>query len=153
MPQFDPDSHNPVRAVTFGVWPALLTLLGRISESGGMLKITIAESKSGQTIKLEGKIVGPWVEELNRTWHSLTPSLGSKYLKFDLCNVAFVDDKGRQLLREIYQQTNARFLTDSPLTQYFADDAMRYSEKRRRRSLKCAVPMDSNQMKAASHAS
>jgi hypothetical protein len=96
-----------------------------------MLKITVAESKSAQTIKLEGKIVGPWVEELNRIWHSLTPSLGSKDLRLDLCNVAFVDNKGRQLLREIYQQTNARFLTDSPLTQYFADDAMQSSLKNR----------------------
>jgi hypothetical protein len=94
-----------------------------------MLKITVAESKSAQIIKLEGKIVGPWVEELNRIWHSLTPSLGSKDLQLDLCNIAFVDSKGRQLLREIYQQTNARFLTDSPLTQYFADDAMRPSPK------------------------
>jgi hypothetical protein len=41
--------------------------------------------------------------------------------------VAFVDVKGRQLLREIYQETNAGFLTDSPLTRYFADDAMRQS--------------------------
>jgi len=42
-------------------------------------------------------------------------------------SVAFVDGKGRQLLREIYQQTNACFLADSPLMQYFADEAMRQS--------------------------
>jgi hypothetical protein len=44
-------------------------------------------------------------------------------------NVDFVDGEGRQLLREIYQKTNAYFLTDSPLTRYFADDAMRQSSK------------------------
>jgi len=94
-----------------------------------MLRITIHENARAQTIQLEGKIAGPWVEELTRSWHSLALSLGTKAVCFDLRNVAFVDAKGRQLLREIYQKTNARFLADSPLTRYFVDDAMRQSSK------------------------
>jgi anti-anti-sigma regulatory factor len=94
-----------------------------------MLRITIHEGARAQTIQLEGKIVGPWVEEFNRTWHSLAPSLGSKELRLDLRGVAFVDARGRQLLREIYQKTNACFLADSPLTRYFADDARQQSPK------------------------
>jgi hypothetical protein len=94
-----------------------------------MLKITIHENGKDQTIQQEGKIAGPWVEEFNRTWHSLAPSLGSKELHLDLRGIAFVDAKGRQLLREIYQKANARFLADSPLTRHFADDAMRQSPK------------------------
>jgi hypothetical protein len=94
-----------------------------------MLRITIHEGAKAQTIQLEGKIVGPWVEEFNRAWHLLAPSLGSKELHLDLRGVAFVDAKGRRLLREIYQKTNACFLADSPLTRYFADDAMRQPPK------------------------
>ena len=94
-----------------------------------MLKITVQKSEGAETIKLEGKIAGPWVEELNRTWHALAPSLGCKQLELDMRGVGFVDGKGRQLLREIYQHTNTCFLADSPLTQYFADDAMRRSPK------------------------
>jgi hypothetical protein len=94
-----------------------------------MLRITVEQGERAQTIKLEGKVVGPWVEELNRTWHSLGPSLGSTELRLDLRSVSFVDGKGRELLREIYQRTNARFLVDSPLTKYFAEDAMRQSPK------------------------
>jgi hypothetical protein len=97
-----------------------------------MLRITIHETAKGQTIQLEGKIAGPWVEEFNRTWHSLAPSLGSRALHLDLRSVAFVDANGRLLLREIYQKTNACFLADSPLTQYFADDARRRSPKDRK---------------------
>ena len=96
-----------------------------------MLRITIHEGAKAQTIQLEGKIVGPWVEEFNRTWHSLVPSLGSKELHLDLRGVAFVDAKGAQLLREIYRKTNACFLADSPLTRYFADEAMQQSPKHR----------------------
>jgi anti-anti-sigma regulatory factor len=94
-----------------------------------MLRITIHQTERGQTIQLEGKIVGPWVEEFDRTWHSLATSLGSKELLIDLRGVAFVDGKGRELLREIYQKTKACFLTDSPLMQYFVDDAMQKSLK------------------------
>lgn len=89
-----------------------------------MLRITVYEDQGTQTIKLEGKIGGPWVEELERMWTSLAPSLGSKRLQLDLRDVAFADDRGRELLRRIYRKTHAGFLTDSPLTKYFADDAM-----------------------------
>jgi len=95
-----------------------------------MLRITLQESERAQTIKLEGKIAGPWVEEFNRSWQSLEVLPSSRELQLDLREVAFVDAKGRELLREIYQKTNARFLADSPLTQYFADDAMQQSPHR-----------------------
>jgi hypothetical protein len=89
-----------------------------------MLKITIHKDQRTHTIKLEGKIGGPWVEELERTWTALAPALGSKKLQLDLRGVAFADDKGRKLLHEIYQKTHAAFLTDSPLTKYFAEEAI-----------------------------
>jgi hypothetical protein len=38
--------------------------------------------------------------------------------------VAFVDEQGRKLLRRIYDETHASFLTNSPLTKYFAEEAM-----------------------------
>jgi hypothetical protein len=94
-----------------------------------MLRITIREGAKGPTIRLEGRIVGPWVEEFSRAWHLLAPSLGSRVLHLDLRDVAFVDAKGTQLLREIYQETNASFLADSPLTRYFADEAMQDTPK------------------------
>jgi hypothetical protein len=92
-----------------------------------MLRITVHEGPETQTILLEGKISGPWVAEMERTLTAVRQSMGSRKLQLDLRGMAFADDKGRQLLREIYQQTNARFLTNSPLTQYFADDAIQKS--------------------------
>jgi len=94
-----------------------------------MLRITVREDQRTHTIKLEGKIGGPWVEELERTWSALGPSLGSKRLQLDLRDVAFADDKGRELLHRIYRQSHASFLTDSPLTKYFADEAMQPRKK------------------------
>lgn len=89
-----------------------------------MLRISVSDSTSGTTVKLEGKVVGPWVEELRTCWRSLAPSLGSRALCLDLREVSFVDANGKELLREIYQKNSARFLADTPLTQYFAETAM-----------------------------
>lgn len=84
----------------------------------------MTDNANRATVKLEGKVVGPWVEELRTCWLSLAPSLASRALCLDLRGVSFVDAKGRELLREIYQKNRARFLTDTPLTQYFAETAM-----------------------------
>jgi anti-anti-sigma regulatory factor len=89
-----------------------------------MLKITINDSGNTQTILLEGKIVGPWVEEFKRVWGGLKRSAGAKQLRLDLRSVTFVDEQGRRLLQEIYQETKASFLANSPLTHYFASEAM-----------------------------
>jgi hypothetical protein len=90
-----------------------------------MLRITVSESANGKTIKLEGKVAGPWVEVLSRTWRDLAAAPGSQQVQqVDLRDVGFVDLKGRELLREIHQQSLAIFVSDSPLTKQFADDAM-----------------------------
>jgi hypothetical protein len=75
-----------------------------------MLRVTIHEGARTRTIKLEGKIVGPWVEELSRTWHSLAGSLSSKELHLDPRDVDFVDAMGRQLcVRSIRRRTLAAY--------------------------------------------
>lgn len=92
-----------------------------------MLRITVEDDAKTPTIKLEGKIAGPWVDVFSDCWRSLAPSLGSRNLRLDLRGVSFVDAAGRELLRDIYQKTRAGFLADTPLTQYFAESAMQRS--------------------------
>jgi anti-anti-sigma regulatory factor len=75
-------------------------------------------------MKLEGKLTGPWVEECMRVWLELKRTLSTRKLALDLCGVTFVDALGMQLLREIYSATRAEFRTNSPLTNYFAEQAM-----------------------------
>jgi len=76
-------------------------------------------------MKLEGRMVGPWVPECERAWLALESSLSAKKrLALDLCGVTFVDESGLELLRQIYGATRARIVANSPLTKYFADRAM-----------------------------
>jgi hypothetical protein len=89
-----------------------------------MLRITIQDGENTKVVLLEGKIIGAWTEEFDRTWHALERSLDSRKLQLDLRGVSFVDDRGKQVLREIYRKTNASFIANSPLTRYYADEAM-----------------------------
>lgn len=74
-------------------------------------------------MKLEGKIVGPWVAELRRAWTELRSSHATKKLALDLCAVTSVDESGLALLQEMHHATPAEFIANSPLTKHFADRA------------------------------
>ena len=77
------------------------------------------------TLKVEGKLVGPWAMELEKTWHDLWALAKQKSLRLDLRGVTFVDSNGARILREIVRATGAEVFADSPLTQYFANQARR----------------------------
>lgn len=74
-------------------------------------------------------MVGGSVEECKKAWLAWKPSLRAKALCVDLREVLFVDERGLQLLREIHEATSAEFLTSTPLTAYFAEQAVRRAAK------------------------
>ena len=68
-----------------------------------MLKITeIARNDSGRTFKLEGKLLGPWVDELRNV--CTQPLDRAEQLGLDLAAVTFVNAAGAELLRELIRQ-------------------------------------------------
>jgi hypothetical protein len=100
---------------SLGFWRTSCGLYGGAGRVNSVLRITIQKSTQEVTMKLEGRIAGPWVEELHRTWISLAPSLGPNHLRVDLCDVTFVDTKGKQALTEI-RRCGAAFLADTAMT-------------------------------------
>lgn len=77
-----------------------------------MLKIS--ESKRGRrvvTLRLEGQIVGPWVEELARVCGLLVNNGGR--IALDLAEVVFVDDSGVAVLTRLSAQ-GVRLLNATP---------------------------------------
>lgn len=80
-------------------------------------------------MRLEGRVVGPWVDECHRAWHSIQKELGAKKFRLDLRGVMFMDDRGTKLLREIHRTSGAEVLADSPLTKYFAQRITREIER------------------------
>jgi outer membrane protein TolC len=66
-----------------------------------MLRITTSDVDEKVTLKLEGKLSGPWVEEFERCWHMSTDNYKNKGLVVDLSGVTFVDPAGKKLLCSI----------------------------------------------------
>ncbi|HEY6846338.1 MAG TPA: hypothetical protein VI320_09015 [Terracidiphilus sp.] len=66
-----------------------------------MLRITIVESsKIAVTLRIEGRITGPWVEEL-RTACNVHTVPDDVQLSVDLADISFADAAGIALLREL----------------------------------------------------
>ena len=66
-----------------------------------MLRITVVESsKVAVTLRVEGRITGPWVEEL-RTACNVHTFPDDIQLSLDLADISFADNAGIALLREL----------------------------------------------------
>ncbi len=67
-----------------------------------MLRITVERGSESATLKLEGKIVAPWTEELERTWRGMSLS-PAESLVVDLGGVTWVDAQGKNVLAKMYR--------------------------------------------------
>jgi anti-anti-sigma regulatory factor len=90
-----------------------------------MLKVTVHESESAVKVVLEGRVAGPWVEELNRAWLEVVPQLGSRKVEVDLRNVIYADAAGKRVLRSIFSQSGAKLAASSLEIQDLAEEVER----------------------------
>jgi ABC-type transporter Mla MlaB component len=68
-----------------------------------MLRITEVQFGNGHIVlRLEGRVVGPWVDELKIACERLMPR--ERAIKLDLAEVIYVDRKGLELLRKLQSQ-------------------------------------------------
>jgi anti-anti-sigma regulatory factor len=63
-----------------------------------MLRIYIHDEVPVTSFVLEGKLVGPWVKELEKCWESASAANPSRAMLVDLADVTFMDSEGRALL-------------------------------------------------------
>jgi hypothetical protein len=97
-----------------------LLALSECRKKKPVMRVSINDEATVATLKVEGRVVGPWATELGRTWHGLWASARQKRLRLDIRGVTFADQKGSRILQEIVRTTGAEIVADSPLTQYFA---------------------------------
>ena len=84
-----------------------------------MLRITCDENDSKVVLKLEGRLVGPWVEELRMRVLQLRPMQVA--LEVDITDLSFADDEGEQALLWLFKMGSqfrgsgvyARYLCES----------------------------------------
>ena len=56
------------------------------------------------TIKLEGKLSGPWVDEAAKVWCDVIGGIAAKDVIVDLSGVTFIDEEGKKLLGQMLRQ-------------------------------------------------
>ncbi len=69
-----------------------------------MLRITVVDSPTEQRLVLYGKLVGPWVGELQRVWENLRQQLGNRRSVIDLNEVTLIEDSADRLLATMLEQ-------------------------------------------------
>jgi hypothetical protein len=88
-----------------------------------MLRITVVESSARVvTLRVEGRIAGPWVEEL-RTACNVHTRPGPVQLNLELDDVSFVDAAGVACLEELREQGVGFFPVSPFLTELFKNDS------------------------------
>ena len=80
-----------------------------------MLRITAGEKPRVLSFRLEGRLGGPWVEELEQCWRGMVARAGTPALRVDLKGVTFVDARGKAQLTAMHRQ-GAEFIADDCLT-------------------------------------
>ncbi len=89
-----------------------------------MLRITILDGDEATRLTLEGRLAGPWAEELRRSFDEWVLLQSDKKLIVDVTDLTYADAAGKQVLNKIYAETNADFVTSSPWNQYLATEVM-----------------------------
>jgi anti-anti-sigma regulatory factor len=69
-----------------------------------MLKITLHDSAREFRLKLEGRLSGPWVHELEQCWKTASSTTRDRKTVVDLGEVDFVDPAGESLLAHMHAE-------------------------------------------------
>ncbi len=69
-----------------------------------MLRITVHHAPGALTFRLEGRLVGPWVRELEECWRGALAGGHQPTLRVDLTGLTSVDAAGRVCLAALHHQ-------------------------------------------------
>ena len=86
-----------------------------------MLRITIQDKPRTLTFRLEGRLVGPWLRELQECWRSTLAGQSKPFLCVDLTGVTFIDAAGQACLAALHRQ-GAQLLAADCLTKAVVDE-------------------------------
>ena len=69
-----------------------------------MLRITVHKKPGVLTLRLEGRLVGPWVEVLGECWETVLAVQPRPVLRVDLTGVTFINSAGKSCLAAMHRQ-------------------------------------------------
>jgi hypothetical protein len=98
-----------------------------------MLRITAARDQEPVTVRLEGRLAGPWVEELRMWWEAECVTRDAGPLRVDMTDVAFVDADGRALLEWMVRH-GVELRAHGCMTRAVRDEIVAAAERKRARA-------------------
>ena len=87
-----------------------------------MLKITTRGEATWIILELEGKLAGPWVQELEGCWRLAV--MADREVRVMLKTVTFIDQGGRKLLAEMHRQ-GVELAAEGCMTKAIIEEIMR----------------------------
>ena len=69
-----------------------------------MLRISATTRAGAAALRLEGRLAGPWVDEVRACWQDVAAKRNAGSLCIDLDAVTFIDAAGRALLSAMHAQ-------------------------------------------------
>jgi len=93
-----------------------------------MLKITTLTNAESTVFRLEGRLAGLWVQELERCWDSTVGTTMNHPLTVDLSAVTYVDSDGKDLLKKIHQQ-GAKLIASGCLTSCIVNEIVHVARR------------------------
>ena len=69
-----------------------------------MLKITLHDTALEFRLKLEGRLSGAWVRELEQCWRTASSTTEGRKTVVDLAEVDFIDPAGQNLLSRMHTE-------------------------------------------------
>ena len=86
-----------------------------------MLRITADDRARVLTFRLEGRLEGPWVRELEQCWRSMLDTVNKPTISVDLTGVTYIDDAGKAQLAEMHEN-GAQFVADDCMTKAVVEE-------------------------------
>ncbi len=80
-----------------------------------MLRITVNDSAGVLSFRLEGRLEGPWVSELEQCWCSMLNGTNRPNLRVDLTDVTYIDAAGKAQLARMHEH-GAQFIAGDCVT-------------------------------------
>jgi hypothetical protein len=99
-----------------------------------MLRITQAQTDTGQHWTLCGQLTGPWVAELRACWERGRQAEGGARTIVDLSDVTFIDESGEKLLSEM-RAGGAEFVAGGVDTKHLLEHLKAKGERSLRRCI------------------
>ena len=89
-----------------------------------MLKITTQIEEGVMTFRVEGKLAGPWVKELERHWRTVASSQPTRRMRVDVSSATFIDEGAKDLLRTMHRE-GAQLVATGCLNKSIIEEIMR----------------------------